>query len=247
MEEKKSWWKENSTFIIPTIALVLLLFYAIFSSWQGGTLVLTTPSAAECAKALVSQAENLGGVRKFKLKVVDEGTLEAMNKEKAVALIAPFSPELFSSGALPVAVDALVPVSRDGRALNQDEIPPLEKMGKFFYPSRDLWPFYAYRVGAVSKNPRIFFIGIPMGEGAVAFSTWSQMEKTSLKAGPFNGILPTRNNISNLQYPLCFQIFLVTSSDESAKKAGVDLLVKAAQQKNYKKSLEDLGLFPWVN
>ncbi len=246
MEEKKgSFWKENSTFIIPTVVLILLLAYAIFSSQQGAV-VLATPSTAECAKALVSQAETLGGGKKFRLKIVEEGTLEVFHKEKAAALIAPFSPELFSAGALPVAVDAMVVLSNEGANLNQSEIPALEKKGKFFYPPKDLWLFYNYRVGPISKNPRIFFPGSSLGKGAFAFSTWSQSRKTSLKVSPYNGIPPTEGNISILQYPLWYQIFLFTSGDESAKKAGVDLLIKAANQKSYKKSLADLSLFPWV-
>lgn len=243
-EKRSSWWKENSTFIFPALVLVLLLVYAIVSSEQGA-LVLATPSTASCAKALISQAENLGGGKKFRLEIVEEGTLEAMNKKKAVALIAPFSQELFSSGALPIAVDALVAVSSEGRALNQDEIPGLEKAGKFLYPTKDLWFFYNYRIAPVSKNPRIFVVGGSLGKDSVALAPWSQVRKTSLKPGAYNGMFPTENSISVLQYPLWYQVFLFTSGDEAAKKAGVDLLIKAAKKNSYKKSLRNLGFYPY--
>ncbi len=243
-EKKSSWWKENSTFVIPAFILFLLLVYAIISSQQGAV-VLATPSTAGCAKALISQAENIGGGKKFRLEIVDEGTLEAMNKKKAVALIAPFSQELFSSGAMPVAIDALVVVSNEGRGLNQDEIPGLEKAGKFFYPTKDLWSFFNYRIAPVSKNPRIFIPGGTIGKDAVTLAPWSQIQKTSLKVGAFNGMFPTEKNISVFQYPLWYQVFLFLSGDEVAKKAGVDLLLKAAKQGSYKKSLRELGFYPW--
>lgn len=245
MEEKKSsWWKENSTFVIPAFILVLLLIYAIISSQQGA-LVLATPSTAGCAKALIAQTETMEGGKKFRLEIVDEGTLEVMNKKKAIALIAPFSQELFSSGAMPVAVDALVAVSNEGRVLNQDEIAGLERAGKFFYPTKDLWFFFNYRIAPVSKNPRIFVLGGSIGKDAVALVPHSQVQKANLKVGAYNGMFPTENSISALQYPLWYQIFLFTSGDELAKKAGVELLIKAAKRESIKKYLRELGLYPW--
>ncbi len=242
-EKRSSWWKENSTFAIPGLILILLLFYAISYS-RGGELVLSTPSAAECAKALINQAEMASG-KKFRLEIVDEGTLEVINKKKAVALIAPFSLELFSAGAMPIAVDALVAVSYEGRSLNQDEISSLEKAGKFFYPPKDLWPFFNYRVAPVSKNPCIFNSGVSMGKDAVALIPWSQAQKKGLKVGAYNGMIPSENSISVLQYPLWYQIFLFTSGKEETEKAGVGLLLKAARQKGFKKYLRELGFYPW--
>ncbi len=245
MDEKKvSWWKENSAVIIPSLILIALLLYSILLSPRGAV-VLATPSTVECARTLVAEAEKLKPGKKFRVEVVEEGNLQVLGDKKAIALVAPFSQELAAAGAVPIGVDALVVVSADGRGVNQQDLAFLNSKGKVFYPGKDLWPFYQYQVGPVPKQAKVFSPGVSIGGEAIGFASWSQAKKMGLKIGAYNGMLANENTISILQYPLWYRIFLVVSSEEEAKKAGAEYLIKAARQKSYKEALKERGFFVW--